>query len=467
MVLKLPLMSPLMSSSSIDGEMEYVDHSVFNSSLSCSKRSLGPQSVGSTASDQLDGNAYRTLLESLEGEQVEDLSDPPSNLDMFKTLLESLHGRLLLMEENVTHLRSEIQHKNTTIEQLFKVINKQTHSTDADTTYNKRVDIYNENVSNYNSTPVNNENVTTRKKRNPPQELSEYDFQDIHSEENNITTDTVEDPESKVSVAEQLEIYKTVKHSNFLSLKEGMVWDGSSWKKKEHETTLNDHEPTHDVCSADVPLQNAPYHLDDDHDVERMNNLYEDWGDMSILSDGGQNIAQLSHLYKQPLPIEAQWKKGTTLIIGDSMLGGIDETRLRNTKVRSHPGALIEDMFFQITPYLRKRPSNIICHIGTNNAKSDNADVIMEKLVKLKEYIMAWCPSAKIVFSSLILRRDDKHAAKVVDETNQKLKHLDTPLLDNGNITEDFLGRRGLHLNYSGTKRLAMNLIKVLRDFNN
>ena len=187
---------------------------------------------------------------------------------------------------------------------------------------------------------------------------------------------------------------------------------------------------------------------------------------MSILSEG-VSFSQLNHLYKKPLPPEALWKEGTTLVIGDSMLGGIDEGRLRNTKVRSNPGASIEDMFFHITPYLRKKPSNIICHVGTNDTKSDDADTIMEKLVKLKEYIMARCPTANIVFSSLIVRRDDREAAKVVEETNRKLKHLDTPLMDNSNLTEDFLGRRGLHLNYSGTKRLAMNLIKVLRGFDN
>ena len=250
-----------------------------------------------------------------------------------------------------------------------------------------------------------------------------------------------------------------------------MVWDGSTWKKNEEQdeqeapTPMKDVESVHD-CSDDVPLQDILNHLDDDRDIQRMDNLYEDWGDTSFSSDGGGCISQLLHLYKQPLPPEALWKKGTTLIIGDSMLGGIDETRLWNTKVRSKPGASIEDMFFQITPYLRKNPSNIICHVGTNNAKSDDANMIMEKLVKLKEYIMSWCPAANLVFSSLIMRKDDKHAAKVVEETNLKLDHLDTPLMDNSNITEDFLGRKGLHLNISGTRRLAMNLINVLRKFN-
>ena len=438
-------------------------------------------------------------------------------MDMFKTLLETLHGRLLLMEENVSYLRSEVEHKNTTIDQLIKVVNKLAPCSDSDTTYNNNVDIYNDNVSKYNSTPVNKnittrkkaeppdesqcdlqhthcdyngsstltsddcepkmplaDNITTRKKVDPPDDLTEYDFQHIHCDDNGSSSLMSEDREPKVPLTDQLASYKDAKHSKFLSRNEGMMWDGSTWKKNEEQeeqealTPIKDVVSVHDDCSDcsdDVPLQDILNHLDDDRDIKRMDNLYEDWGDTSFSSDGGGCISQLRHVYKQPLPPEALWKKGTTLIIGDSMLGGIDETRLWNTKVRSKPGASIEDMFFQITPYLRKNPSNIICHVGTNNAKSDDANMIMEKLVKLKEYIMTWCPVANLVFSSLIMRKDDKHAAKVAEETNLKLDHLDTPLMDNSNLTEGFLGRRGLHLNVSGTRRLAMNLINVLRKF--
>ena len=95
-------------------------------------------------------------------------------------------------------------------------------------------------------------------------------------------------------MADQLASYKTVKHSKFLSLNEGMVWDGSSWKKKEEQETLppDEVETIHDGCSDDIPLQDILNHLDDDQDIERMNNLYEEWGDMSISSDGGRWTAE-------------------------------------------------------------------------------------------------------------------------------------------------------------------------------
>ena len=165
-----------------------------------------------------------------------------------------------------------------------------------------------------------------------------------------------------------------------------------------------------------------------------MNDMYQEYDrkeeytrdnviDMSISVD--ENCT-LERVYKKKLPPEALWRHGTTLIIGDSMIGGIDERRLRNTKVRSKPGASIEDMFFFITPYLRKNPTNIICHVGTNNTRSDSAEQIMEKLVQLKEYIMSKCPSAKLVFSNLIVRTDDPIASRVVRETKVCAKIIGT-----------------------------------------
>ena len=123
-------------------------------------------------------------------------------------------------------------------------------------------------------------------------------------------------------------------------------------------------------------------------------------------------------------------------------------------------------MHFHITPYLRKKPTNIICHVGTNNAKSDTSDEIMVKLVKLKEYILSKCPSTNLVFSSLIDRIDDPKAGRVVQETNEKLAHLNVPLLINHKINNEHLGKKGLHLNRSGVVRFAMNIIDTLKSFN-
>ena len=53
-----------------------------------------------------------------------------------------------------------------------------------------------------------------------------------------------------------------------------------------------------------------------------------------------------------------KWKKGTTLIVGDSVLGGI-----RSVKVCIFPGATTHDMYDYLKPLLKENPDNIILHI--------------------------------------------------------------------------------------------------------
>ena len=238
--------------------------------------------------------------------------------------------------------------------------------------------------------------------------------------------------------------------------------EGIAWKEKqlaEMEFSEAEMEILNDMYSEYERDDEEPHHQHHDQQQHQPIDM-----SISIVDEGG--ISGLEGLYKDPLPPEALWKDGTTLIIGDSMLGGIEERRLRNTKVRAHPGATIEDLHYHITPYLRKKPTNIICHIGTNNARSDPSDVIVEKLTKLKEYILSKCPTTKIIFSSLIRRLDNVDAARVVNETNAKLQPLGTAILRNDNITNDHISRKGLHLNQRGTIRLAMNLIDVLKELN-
>ena len=460
----LPLLSPLLDQTvySDSGKMKYIDQTF---------------SGGSPSTPTNELRSEMNISEAYVGDRHNTTTDSTSNVSTFKALLETLSGRMQLMEENIGFLRTEVEHKNSTIENLFNVIRKLMPCAEGDTTYNNDVDAYNENVSKFNSTPMKKDNITVRKKTAIPQkDLSEYDFDQPCCEESASLASAEENCEPVVPIEHQLTDYRNVKHSNFLATKKGMSWDGMTWKKTEttmnndslmevaspNEAQLDDAGTTNDDSAKDISVHDVP--LDDDQDIKRMDDLYEDWEEASISSEGG-SLSQLLRIYKGPLPPEALWRKGTTLIIGDSMLGGIDETRLRDTKVRVKPVASIEDMFFQITPYLRKNPTNIICHVGTNNAKYDGSNEIMEKLVKLKEYIVSLCPSAKVVFSSLIVRTDDVNAAREVKETNSKLKHLDTPLVDNSNITKDHLGRKGLHMNYVGTRMLASNLIIMLRAF--
>ena len=77
---------------------------------------------------------------------------------------------------------------------------------------------------------------------------------------------------------------------------------------------------------------------------------------------------------KEKIPVlnSYQWKKGTTLIAGDSMLAGLREAKLsrsKRIKVRYFPDGKTEDLQNHLIPYLEKDPDNIIIHIGTNDSR--------------------------------------------------------------------------------------------------
>ena len=77
-------------------------------------------------------------------------------------------------------------------------------------------------------------------------------------------------------------------------------------------------------------------------------------------------------------------------------------------------------------------------------------------------------PNTKLVFSSVILRKDKKDISKKVGETNQRLRNYceqkNIDFVDNSNIIEEHLGSKNLHLNKRGNSILAKNILKFLRD---
>lgn len=75
------------------------------------------------------------------------------------------------------------------------------------------------------------------------------------------------------------------------------------------------------------------------------------------LNKGTKNICLENDTYPK-------WIKNTTLVVGDSILSGIEENRTScqwiKVKVKSFPGATVEDMCDYIKPLLKKCPKNII-----------------------------------------------------------------------------------------------------------
>ena len=160
------------------------------------------------------------------------------------------------------------------------------------------------------------------------------------------------------------------------------------------------------------------------------------------------------------------WPPGTVLIIGDSMIGGIDERKLKQyrVKVRSHPGACVDDFYDYIAPVLKKKPKYIILHIGTNDATFKPAKDIHEEITNLKEYIKETLPNTEVYLSCPIVRSDIASASRVVRELDSKIKRCGG-CLTNDSIDDTCLSKRGLHLNDKGTRKLAANFIKLIQGF--
>ena len=162
------------------------------------------------------------------------------------------------------------------------------------------------------------------------------------------------------------------------------------------------------------------------------------------------------------------WRKGTTLIVGDSMLGGVKEGLIGprgNMKVRSFPGATLDDMVDYLRPLLRKKPDRVLLHAATNDAINHNANDIIQKILDVKAFIENEVKGCTVIISSPINRLDNQKCATVIRNVNAQLKNIgNINLMANDNITTKHLGIKKLHLNMSGTKLLVTNILTKLRS---
>ena len=121
------------------------------------------------------------------------------------------------------------------------------------------------------------------------------------------------------------------------------------------------------------------------------------------INDDLQNLNDINDVYKTELDECALWRRGTTLIVGGSLIYGLDESRLKNCKVRVFPGASIGNMYYNIVPLIRKKPTTIIVHAGANNCVNDNSN----QIIKVEGVHFAETTILHGTFSFLIYRFDD------------------------------------------------------------
>ena len=129
-------------------------------------------------------------------------------------------------------------------------------------------------------------------------------------------------------------------------------------------------------------------------------------------------------------------------------------------KVRSFPGATIDDMYHYLVPLLKKKTDNIIIHCGTNKGNRDKAEEIVDSLLKLKTCILQSLPASRVIFP---VRNDNVWKNDTLRVVRSYLNEINVVCICNENITVDCLGKSKLHLNDKGIARLAMNYKSIVK----
>ena len=163
------------------------------------------------------------------------------------------------------------------------------------------------------------------------------------------------------------------------------------------------------------------------------------------------------------------YPNGTTVIVGDSIINGVIEERInkkdRPVKVGNFPGATVADMGHYIIPVIQKKPSNIILHVGTNDVKNLRSPTVLDNLLKFKALVKDSLSTCKIFTSTPTLRTDNGKAQITVSQLTKHLLQLKIDTVNNNKINARHLGRKGLHLNQSGSKHLSKNFLNAIKKF--
>ena len=79
--------------------------------------------------------------------------------------------------------------------------------------------------------------------------------------------------------------------------------------------------------------------------------------------------------------------KKTILIAGDCMINGINEKRIstnfESVKVRCFSGPMIDYMYFNLIPLLRKKSTTLVSHVRINNSSNKTSFQIYDELLNV------------------------------------------------------------------------------------
>ena len=162
--------------------------------------------------------------------------------------------------------------------------------------------------------------------------------------------------------------------------------------------------------------------------------------------------------------------KKDVIIIGDSMLNGINEEGLSDdrfqVKVKNHSGATTEDICDFIKPDVRKKPDIIIVHAGTNDITNNIKS--FENYKKITDTIKSKLTNCKYTNSNVVMRKDKPDKEKKVKEFNSRLSKFCSKnkidIIENENLDGSCLIFKKLHLNKKGNPYLANKFLDFLNS---
>ena len=135
--------------------------------------------------------------------------------------------------------------------------------------------------------------------------------------------------------------------------------------------------------------------------------------------------------------------------------------------INNFPGGTSAMILENINQLVKSKADCLIVRTGTNDL-SNGKNLLNQAKKKLVTQVKKVSQNTKIVFSSIIIRKDRKNIDKTVSQVNSYLKNhcnqMNIDFIDNGNLKEKHLGQKKLHLNKKGNSILANNFLKFLRS---
>ena len=172
-------------------------------------------------------------------------------------------------------------------------------------------------------------------------------------------------------------------------------------------------------------------------------------------------------------------------IAGDSVTSNLSRNKMSGTnlevRIKSHSGGKLQHIHNTIIAmaedddeYICKTDA-VIIHAGTNNlSDGDSVEDIVKQNKDLAETIHQINPECQIIISSILPRKNDKLANKVIEQTNQSLKQLcdsrsfafldsTRSFISDGDINTS-LYKDNIHLNAKGGKIFGEAICDKFRD---